>query len=77
MTDQPASHNSDLTAEQIFAFICQYNDEHGYPPSVREIATACYVGRSSVHQYLYRLEAKGWITREPGRARGITILRLH
>jgi repressor LexA len=76
MRDQPETQTGDSISEQIFAYICQYNDEHGYPPSVREIASACYIGRSSVHQYLYRLEAKGWIMREPGRARGITILRL-
>lgn len=76
MTDQPTAQTGDSLSEQIFTYICHYNDQHGYPPSVREIAAACYIGRSSVHHYLYRLEAKGWITREPGRARGITILRL-
>ena len=77
MTDQPEVQTNNSNVEQIFAYICQFNDEHGYPSSVREIVAGCYIGRSSVHQYLYRLEAKGWISREPGRARGITILRLH
>lgn len=61
--------------EQILQFICTYDAEHSYPPSVREIAKACYLSPSSVLQYLYKLEVQGWISREPGRARGITILR--
>lgn len=61
--------------EQVFLFICQYDTEHSYPPSVRDIAKACFLSPSSVLQHLYKLEVQGKISREPGRARGITILR--
>lgn len=75
MIEKQTDKIDDTLSEEVFAYICAYNQQHGYPPSVRNIAASCYMARSSAHQQLYRLEAKGWITREPGRARGITILR--
>lgn len=67
--------DNDLT-EQIYTFICAYVDQHGYPPSQREIAKACYVSRTGVVQYLKKLVAEGRITREPRQARGIGILHV-
>ena len=60
--------------EQVYAFICAYQREHGYPPTQREIAKNCYLAHSSVGYHLDRLEDEGRILREPGRARGITLL---
>jgi repressor LexA len=61
--------------ESIFRFICQFVDEHGYPPSQREIAKACYLSRTGVVIYLNKLAADGRITRVPRAARGIRIQR--
>lgn len=47
----------------------------GYPPSIRDIG--CSVGlssTSSVYENLNKLEAKGYIKREPNKPRAIQIL---
>ena len=70
MTDKP----SDPAVEAVYSFIRAYIDEHGYPPSLREIGAHCYIGRSTVLLYLDRLEARGRISRDPGKARSINLL---
>ncbi len=66
--------SSEITGE-VYAFVERYIEEHGYAPSLREIAAGCYLGTSSVLRHLDKLEALGWIAREPGRARSLTLLR--
>ncbi|GGB31011.1 transcriptional repressor LexA [Virgibacillus dakarensis] len=47
----------------------------GYPPSVREIASAVGLASSStVHGHLARIESKGYIRRDPTKPRAIEIL---
>lgn len=60
-------------SQTIFSFICSYLDQHGFPPSLREIAHGCYLSLSTVSKYLGILEAQGRIKRQPGRARGLTL----
>jgi len=62
-------------AHNVYKFIEGYTQQHGYPPTIREIGVACFLGPSSVLRYLDKLEATGWIQREPGRARGMTLLK--
>jgi DNA-binding MarR family transcriptional regulator len=61
--------------EAMFAFICKQHRETSYPPSLRELGETFYMSAASILRYLDRMEALGWITREPGRARGITLVR--
>ena len=65
----------DATTQVIFDFIGDYIDQHGYAPSVREIAHSCYVSRSYVIPYLVTLEEMGLIRRDPRIARGISVTR--
>ena len=65
--------NNPLT-DEVYNFIEHYIQQHGYAPSLREIAMGCYLGTSSVLRHLDKLEAWGWISREPGRARGMVLL---
>jgi len=65
---------NELTS-RVFAFICQYMEEHGHSPTQREIASACYISQPAVIQHLDRLEAHGYIARESGRHRGIQLLK--
>lgn len=60
--------------ERVYQCIREYTREHGYPPTLREIADCCYVSRGNVIRHLDKLEAQGRIAREPGRARSIRIL---
>ena len=57
----------------VYEFICAYILEHGYSPSQRDIVQGCYINAASVVRYLDKLEAKGYIRREPGKARSITL----
>lgn len=56
--------------EAIFEFITNYHREHGYGPSMREVADACGITSSSiVHGHIERLVADGMLRRTPGIAR--------
>ena len=55
--------------DDIYTFIRSYIAQHGYSPSVREIACACYASVGTVARYLDKLEAQGRITRVPGQPR--------
>lgn len=57
----------------VYHYIQQYIAEHGFAPSLRDIAEGCYIGRSTVLRHLDRLEAQGRIMRELGKARGIIL----
>lgn len=59
---------------QIYQFIVSFQQDHGYPPSVREIGE--YVGLkspSTVHFHLKGLEEAGIITKAEGKTRAITV----
>lgn len=59
----------------ILRYIAVENESRGYPPSVREIGQAVGLRSSStVHGYLERLEAKGYIRRDPTKPRAIEVI---
>lgn len=61
--------------EAILEFIRKNVREKGYPPSVREIGEAVGLASSStVHGHLERLEAQGYIRRDPTKPRAIELL---
>ncbi len=64
-----------LTSDLVFTYVCEYIEQHGYPPTMRTIALACQLSPSAVLYNLDKLEAWGWLTREPQRARSLRILR--
>ena len=64
-----------LTPDLVFNYICAYITQHGYAPTVRTISAACRLSPSTVVYNLDKLEAWGWLTREPHRARSLRILR--
>lgn len=59
---------------RILEFIRSWIDQHGYPPSVREIGEAVgLVSPSSVAYQLKELERKGFLRRDPHRPRAVDI----
>ncbi len=61
--------------KQILAYIKDFLRSKGYPPSVREIGEAVGLSSSStVHGYLNKLEATGFIKRDPTKPRAIDVL---
>ncbi|OLB80063.1 MAG: repressor LexA [Actinobacteria bacterium 13_2_20CM_2_71_6] len=72
----PELPDDDLTARQrrILTFIRDWVNEHGYPPSVREIGEAVgLVSPSSVAYQLKELEKKGFLRRDPNRPRAVDV----
>ena len=60
--------------QQIYDFILNFADEHGYPPSVREIAKAVDLrSPSTVHFHLKGLREAGLIEQAAGKTRAITV----
>jgi len=69
--------DSDLTPKQaaILAVIKKNIRQKGYPPSVREIGQAVGLSSSStVHGYLKKLEAKGYLRRDATKPRAMEVL---
>jgi repressor LexA len=66
-----------LTARQqeIHQFLMAYVDEHGYPPTVREIGDAVGLASpSTVHAHLANLERVGLIRRDPTKPRAVELI---
>jgi repressor LexA len=66
-----------LTARQqeIWQFLVTYVDDHGYPPTVREIGDAVGLASpSTVHAHLANLERAGLLRRDPTKPRAIELV---
>ena len=67
----------DLTQKQIeiLLYIKSEVQRQGYPPSVRDICKGVNLkSTSTVHSHLEKLEAKGYIRKDPTKPRAIEIL---
>jgi repressor LexA len=65
-----------LTARQqeIWKFLTDYVDGHGYPPTVREIGEAVGLASpSTVHAHLANLERAGLLHRDPTKPRALEL----
>ena len=61
--------------DQIYEYLKQFQRDHGYPPSVREIGAAVGLkSASTVHGYLRCLEERGLIARQPDKRRALDII---
>ena len=66
-----------LTARQqeIWQFLVDYVDDHGYPPTVREIGEAVGLASpSTVHAHLANLERAGLLRRDPTKPRALELI---
>lgn len=58
----------------VLSFIYQQVEDHGYPPTVREICSAVGLSSTStVHGHINRLIAKGLLQRDPSKPRALEI----
>jgi repressor LexA len=67
----------DLTGRQqeIWSFLGDYVDRHGYPPTVREIGEAVGLASpSTVHAHLANLERAGLLKRDPTKPRALELV---
>lgn len=61
--------------EKVFKYVKEMIQTTGYPPSVREICAALgFKSTSSAHQYLTRLDEKGYISKDGLKTRAIKIV---
>jgi repressor LexA len=73
----PMSRSKELTARQrqIYEFLVSYLDEHGFPPTVREICQEFGIrSTKGVTDHLSALEKKGHIRKRREASRGIDII---
>jgi len=66
-----------LTARQqeIWNYLVEYVDRHGYPPTVREIGEEVGLASpSTVHAHLANLERAGLLRRDPTKPRALELL---
>src|SRR4029450_7694857 len=60
--------------QEIWQFLAEYVDAHGYPPTVREIGdTVGLASPSTVHAHLANLERAGLLRRDPTMPRGLEL----
>ena len=63
--------------QEIYGFVVSYAQEHGYPPTVREIGSAVGLASpSTVHVHLAKLEQAGYIRRDPTKPRALELVGL-
>jgi len=61
-------------ADKILAYVRSYSTEHGFPPSVREIALAVgLASTSAVHHHLTKLQEAGKLQKQATRSRALTL----
>lgn len=64
----------DHPQERIYEYIVAYSNEHGYPPSVREICAAVGLkSTSTVHTHLKNMQAKGLLSRDSAKQRALNL----
>ncbi|MBQ0110005.1 MAG: transcriptional repressor LexA [Clostridiales bacterium] len=59
---------------EVLEYIEKCLENNGYAPTVRDICAAVNIkSTSSVHEYIRRLEAKGYIKKSSGKSRTLTV----
>ena len=63
--------------QEIWDFLVEYVDRHGYPPTVREIGERVGLASpSTVHAHLANLERAGFLKRDPTKPRALELTGL-
>ncbi len=67
-----------LTTRQktILEYLRNFQAEHGYPPSFREVAGHFKINLGTVQDHFKALTRKGYLTREVNRSRGLRVIPL-
>lgn len=61
--------------EQIHSFVVAFIDQHGFPPTRREINAGTGRHNATVRKHLHRLAEQGYLSITGSIARGITVER--
>ena len=61
--------------QEIWDFLVDYVDRHGYPPTVREVGEKVGLASpSTVHAHLANLERAGYLRRDPTKPRALELI---
>ena len=63
-----------IRQKEILEYLRDYQTEHGYPPSFREIAGHFKINLGTVQDHLKALTRKGYLSREVNRSRGLRLI---
>jgi repressor LexA len=64
--------------QEIWDYLVEYTDGHGYPPTVREIGERVGLASpSTVHAHLANLERAGLLRRDPTKPRALELIGRH
>lgn len=66
MINNPAVDRGRDVRQQICAFIVEFTEQHGYPPTKMEIGEAVGVSVRSITRHINKLLAEGRVTQGPG-----------
>ena len=62
--------------KRVLDVLERYTDQHGYPPSIREMCSRANISSTSVaNYYLDRLEELGFIERDRRVSRGVRVIK--
>ena len=79
MSTQPTGRPpvEEITAPQrrTLRALRRLTDRQGLPPTIQELADILGISTTSVHDQVGQLVRKGFVRRESGKARGLTVLR--
>ena len=64
---------SDPNTETVYVFIRHFIEENAMSPTIREIASGCFLNVATVLRHLDRLEAQERLIRSPYHARSIRL----
>lgn len=59
--------------QAVLAFVEEFCRQQGYPPTVREVAAHFGIQPRAAADHLEALRRKGYLHREPGRSRGLSL----
>jgi SOS-response transcriptional repressor LexA len=71
----PQNNPKYALTRQLYQYIAASVRDQTYTPTVAEMGQALHMSESGIRRHLDRLEAWGWISREPGKRRAIRLLR--
>ena len=61
--------------QKIYAFMLEYLDSNGFPPSVREIGAKCNIkSTATVYDYLEKLKQQGLLVKSPSKKRALQVV---
>lgn len=64
----------DKKLDKVLAFMQEYIEDNGYPPTVREICSQCEIkSTATAYYYLEKLKSRGLITKQASKNRAVGI----